>query len=102
MDKQPYIILSDRFRLLRLALCDICLLEVVKGTDKCRIVTAHGAFIIRIRLGEVKKRLDERFVYATRSSIVNRDKIIEVDKRERTMLLIGGITCPYTRLFTFK
>ena len=96
------IILNDRFRLLRLALDDILLLETIKGTDKCSIVTQHGHFILRLRLAELKKQLDARFVYATRSILVNSEKIVEVNRKERTLLLIGGHIRPYTRLFTFK
>lgn len=101
MEKQPYIVLSDGFRLLQLALDEICFVETVKGTDKCGIHTVHGQFVIRMRLKTITKKLDDRFIYATRGSIVNKEKIIEVDRQERTLLLRGGSIIPYTRLFTF-
>lgn len=102
MDKQPHIIFSDGFRLLQLALDEICLIETIKGTDKCGIHTVYGRFIIRMRLKAIAEKLDERFVHATRSSIVNKDKIIEVNRTARTLRLRDGTTAPYTRLFTFK
>ncbi len=63
------------------------ILYIVRDKDrKCTIQTTDNQIIVNKPLVELKNMLDNRFVYSHRACIVNYDRIIQFDKKNRTIL----------------
>ncbi len=63
------------------------ILYIMRDKDrKCTIQTTDNQIIVNKPLVEFKKMLDDRFVYSHRACIVNYDRIIQFDKKNRTIL----------------
>lgn len=110
MDKRPRMILDIGYDTWQIYLEDIYFIEKEKTSEHCWIYTVDGRYSLHIQLKELYRKLlaadpaqrvREQFVYATRSIVVNTDKIIRIDRRNRTLYLKGGFECPYTRIFVF-
>lgn len=68
------------------------ILYIMRGKDrKCTIRTTDNEIVVNKPLVELKNMLDDRFVYSHRACIVNYDRIIQFDKKNRTILFDNHI-----------
>ena len=75
----------------------ILFIEHVKGRNKVCIRCADGRYTVCDTLTAIHAQLDGRFVRCHHAYIVNRDKIIKIDKTTKTVYLAGGSSCPYSQ-----
>lgn len=100
--RDEYIFIFDCARILQLRENEICWLEQVKLKKQTAIYTIFGEFIVRLGFSQVVSLLDPViFVRASRFAVVNRHMIVEVNKKERSLLLRNGARCAYTAIFEF-
>lgn len=73
---------------------EILYIEAVKGTHHIDIFMQHRKISIRQSLKYMNELLGEVFISISRSCIVNKDKIREIDKREKIVYVEGGYVLP--------
>lgn len=75
---------------------EICYIESIKSSHKLELYYDHGVFTFYGLLKDVEKQLDDRFLRCHKSIIVNKDKIVAVDKKQRILKLNPGYECVYS------
>ena len=75
---------------------EICYIESIKSTHKLVLYYEHGMITFYSLLKDVEEMLDDRFIRCHKSIIVNRDKIMSLDKKNRVIELINGHYCIYS------
>ncbi len=75
---------------------EICYIESIKSSHKLELYYDHGMFTFYGLLKDVESQLDDRFLRCHKSIIVNKDKIIAVDKQQRILKLTPGYECVYS------
>jgi two-component system response regulator AgrA len=98
MKKNSLLIHKGKFDSLYIPLDSIFFIESMKNSDKVCIYCKNGQFIIRSSLTGLLAKLDERFVRCHYSFVVNRQNIIKINKRERTVQFPDNSFCPYSYL----
>lgn len=98
-DKQC-LVLNDRDDDLFIRMRNICFIQKIKGERRIQIHSTDGQYMMRSWLKEVKELLDERFIYASRFTIVNVDAVTRIDKRNKRLIFSDGSNCPYGREYT--
>lgn len=75
-------------------------IDTISGSHKLVMHTETSVYEFYGKIKELVKELDDSFFKCHKSVIVNKNKIIGVDKKERNIILLNGYTCPYSsRLF---
>lgn len=74
---------------------EICYIGSIKSSHKLVLYYENGIIEFYSLLKDVEKMLDDRFMRCHKSIIVNKNKIIGVDKKEHTLTLSGGYKCEY-------
>lgn len=75
-------------------------IQYIKASDishSAEVRMCRGISIIPYTLAEVEKQLDDRFYRCHRTSIVNLERILELDVDNRVIKLEGGINCPISK-----
>ena len=96
--KHSLLIHKGRFDSLYIPLDSIYFIENIKGSGKVCIHCKNGQFIIRSSLAGLLTKLDERFVRCHYSFVVNRQNILRINKRARTIHFPDERFCPYSYL----
>lgn len=98
--KQNNISISAGSRLMEVNKDDILFIQAVKGTHQIEIYLSYKKMTIRQSLKNISELLDNSFIFISKSCIVQRDKIQEIDKKERKVLLQGGyeLEVPYREI----
>ena len=78
---------------------NIYFIDTVSGKHKLTIHTNTALYEFYGKLNDLKNELSERFKRCHKSIIVNTEKIIGVDKSSRSILLLNGFDCPYSKRF---
>ncbi len=69
---------------------DICAIDTIKSSHKLVLHHSCGAIEYYGLLKETERQLDGRFIRIHKSVIVNRDKIVSIDKTNRIVRLSDG------------
>lgn len=75
---------------------EICYIESIKSSHKLMLYYDSGMITFYALLKEIEKKLDDRFIRCHKSIIINKDKIINVDKKHHTVELINDYQCVYS------
>ncbi len=75
---------------------EVCYIESIKSSHKLELYYDHGMFTFYGLLKDVESQLDNRFLRCHKSIIVNKDKIIAIDKQQRILKLTPGYECIYS------
>lgn len=75
----------------------ICYIESIKSSHKLILYYDHGAITFYGQLQDIKEQLGSNFIRCHRSIIVNKDKILSVDKQNYILELTAGYSCVYSR-----
>lgn len=70
-----------------------------KSINRTIITTTTGKLSCTKTLDKMQDSLPNNFIRCHRSFIINKDKIISLDKKERQVLLENNITCPINDKF---
>lgn len=84
------IIVDSGSRQIHLDLENILYVQAVKQTHQLEIVAKEQKITARATLKEMYGRLGDGFIYINRSCIAARNKIMEIDKKNRILILEGG------------
>lgn len=88
--KQKLLVTSGSRRY-EIALEDIIYIQAIKGTHLIEINSACKKIQVRQTLKEIFEKINSKnFVFVNKSCFVQKDKILEIDKKNRTMKLKGG------------
>ncbi len=90
MKKQNNISISTGSRMMEVNKEDILFIQAVKGSHQIEIYLAYRKLTLRQSLKNISEHLDEKFIFISKSCIVQKKKIREIDKKERKILLEGG------------
>lgn len=88
--KKNNISISTGSRVMEVNKEDILFVQAVKGSHQIEIYLPYKKLTIRQSLKNMSELLDDSFVYISKSCIVQREKIKEIDKKERIVSLDGG------------
>ena len=69
---------------------DIIYVQSVAGKHQAEVYLDNRVITVRQSMKYIYEQLNEDFIYANKSCIVNRYKIRELDKKERFLYLAGG------------
>lgn len=78
---------------------NIYFIDTISGKHKMKIHTNSGLFEFYGKLKDVLNELNPPFLQCHKSVIVNKNKIIGVDKSEKMIILSNGYKCPYSLKF---
>lgn len=93
------LVFTGRDQDLYIPMRSICYIEVLKGEQRIRIHTTQGWYTARSWLKDIKRELDERFVYASRFTIVNQNAVRKKDKRNKRLVFMDGSSCAYSLFY---
>lgn len=92
--------LSGRFEHIHIPYKEICLIESVpKVEKKLQITGLYGTYIVKNTITKIQSELDERFLQVSQSYIVNKDHVRKVDVKNKTLLLVNGSQCSFSRMY---
>lgn len=89
-DDRKEIIVDSGSRQIHLDTENILYVQAVKQTHQLEIVAKEQKITTRATLKEMYGRLGDGFIYINRSCIAARNKIMEIDKKNRILILEGG------------
>lgn len=75
---------------------EICYIESIKSSHKLNLYYDNGIITFYGLLKDVHEQLDDRFLRCHKSIIINKDKIISVDKKQHLVHLGQGYSCVYS------
>lgn len=98
--KQNNISISAGSRVMEVNKDDILFIQAVKGSHQIEIYLAYKKLTLRQSLKNISELLDESFIFISKSCIVQKTKIREIDKKERKVFLEGGyeLDVPYREI----
>ena len=88
--KKNNISISAGSRIVEVNRDDILFIQAVKGSHQIEIYLPYKKLTMRQSLKNISGLLDESFVFISKSCIVQKNKIQEVDRKERRVHLEGG------------
>ena len=74
----------------------ICYIESIKSTHKLILYYDNGMITFYALLKDIEKELDSRFIRCHKSIIVNKNKIVNIDKKKHTIELSHNYHCIYS------
>jgi two-component system response regulator AgrA len=84
-------------KIIPLDMDEIIYLETTQTRHKLRLHTKSRTLEFNGELKGMEERLDERFVRCHKSYLINKDKIMSINKRENTVTMAGDGVCPISR-----
>lgn len=69
---------------------DILFIQAVKGSHQVEIYLPYKKLTLRQTLKNISGSLDESFIYISKSCIVQKSRIQEIDRKERIVYVEGG------------
>lgn len=88
--KRAVISIECGSRLVEVDKRNIIFIQSLKGKHQTEIYTDSQRLTTKQTLSGMKERLGEDFIYVNKTCIVQRDKIKEIDRKNRFLLLEGG------------
>lgn len=70
----------------------ICV-RAVKGTHQLEVLTGNRRIMVRMTLEQMKNILGDRMIEVSKSCVVMKNKIKEIDRKKRLVILENGISC---------
>ena len=70
-----------------------------KSINRTIITTTNGKISCTKTLDKMQDFLPDNFVRCHRSFIINKDKIISIDKKEKEVILENNLSCPINSKF---
>lgn len=77
-------------RIVEINVNDIIFIQSMKGNHQIEIVLPYKALHTRQTLKSFSEQLDDSFLYISKSCIVQRSKMIEIDKKNRMLRMQGN------------
>ena len=79
---------------------DILFIQAVKGSHQIEIYLSYKKLTLRQSLKNISEMLDEAFIFISKSCIVQKQKIREIDKKGRKIFLECGyeLEVPYREI----
>lgn len=98
--KQNNISISTGSRVLEVNKDDILFIQAVKGCHQIEIYLSYKKLTLRQSLKNISELLDEAFIFISKSCIVQKQKIREIDKKGRKVFIEGGyeLEVPYREI----
>lgn len=98
--KQNSISISAGSRVLEVNKDDILFIQAVKGSHQIEIYLSYKKLTLRQSLKNISEMLDEAFIFISKSCIVQKQKIREIDKKGRKIFLECGyeLEVPYREI----
>lgn len=98
--KQNNVSISTGSRVIEVNKDDILFIQAVKGSHQIEIYLSYRKLTLRQSLKNISELLDESFIFISKSCIVQRKKIREIDKKDRKVFLEGGyeLDVPYREI----
>lgn len=87
---------ENRNKNVSIPLSSLCYIESVKSSHRLNLYYDNGMMTVSGLLKDIEKQLDGRFLRCHKSSIVNMDKVVEVDKKNKVLILNAGYRCVYS------
>lgn len=69
---------------------DIISIEAIKGRHQLEIITEKEMLTSQMSLKAVEEMLDDSFIYVSRSCLISRKKIREMDRKNRFIVMTNG------------
>lgn len=91
LHKNQVIHLESKNTIIHIELNHIVLIMTEPLIRKCTIKTENSNFSVPLSLSELQMKLDNRFVKIHKSCIINKEKIVKIDKKNRIITLSNGI-----------
>lgn len=91
-------IYQDRFTRLSIDVEGIIYIETVKGKRQICIYHENGVYMLNMRMNVMLQKLGSGFCRCHNSYIVHLKKIIEINHRERKIIMSNGSICYYSYL----
>jgi len=89
------IVVNDQ--LMKVNIDEIVLIETTHVRHKLRLHTQNRMLEFNGELKKVEEQLDERFIRSHKSYLINKDKIVSINKKENTLTMSNNSICPLSR-----
>lgn len=89
-EKDDCILVESGSRMVRVKRRDIISIEAIKGKHQLEIITENGMITTQMSLKEIEKMLDDRIIYVNKSCIIFKNKIREIDRKNRMAIMTNG------------
>lgn len=99
IDKEKTLKIKSGFEIFNVPLKDIICIETIKNSKKVQLSTSKNIFQFYITLKELKNELDDNFIQVHKTTIVNKNFIISINKSQGDSFvkLKNDIFCPLSR-----
>lgn len=78
---------------------NIYYIETMKGLHKLKMFCRGGTYEFYGSITDVLNSTDNCFIQCHKSYIVNRSQVVGINKHYRTIQMISGLECPYSKHF---
>lgn len=78
---------------------DIIYIESVKNDHKVTIHCENMFITARSRIRDIEKQLDRNFMRCHKSYIINKNKVVDIDREARVVILEAGNECEYSPMW---
>ena len=89
-EKENGILIECGSRKVRVKKEDIISIEAIKGRHQLEIITEKEMLTSQMSLKAVEEMLDDSFIYVSRSCLISRKKIREMDRKNRFIVMTNG------------
>lgn len=89
-DMKKYLVYNKFSKKQSIAFTEIVAIRVSPKIHYSEIVCDYGVLQIKISLSKIMTQLDERFVRGSKSVLINCDKVTELNKKEREVIMNNG------------
>ncbi|MCL2223955.1 MAG: LytTR family DNA-binding domain-containing protein [Defluviitaleaceae bacterium] len=84
-------------KIIPLDMGEIIFIETTETRHKLRLHTQSRTLEFNGELKAIEKQLDERFIRLHKSFVINREKVISINKKDNTVTMLDNSTCPISR-----
>ncbi len=93
--KQIQITVNDQ--ILKVNIDEIIFIETTHRRHTLRLHTQNRMLEFNGELKNMEEQLDQKFIRSHKSFLINKDKIVAINKKENTLTMINNSICPLSR-----
>jgi two-component system response regulator AgrA len=91
--KEGYITIKEDMRIINIKLSDILFIETTGTAHKIKVHEENRQIEFYGNLKDIQEKLTSNFYRCHKSYIVNKDKILEIDKKSNKIIMTDGEEC---------
>lgn len=84
-------------RIMRIKMDEIICVETTHVRHKLRLHTKDHVYEINGELKSLEEQLDERFIRCHRSYLINKEKIVFINKKQNIAMMTNDLSCHVSR-----